>query len=766
MKKLFFSLIVLSSSIFAQMNTMVAPPFALGVTSTPASIGALYSGAPTGGVKVVSNGAYDVNGSLLFYVDDGEVFDPSGTLVGSLGIHSGKYEWGAEVGIVPVPGECKKFYVIYSLNDNLSPILGYVIVDCSGTSPSIIYKPTTTNEVISIAAQTSPASQNYAFAISKIVGSGASATFYLYFTNGKSYEYAVISASGISWIGGIGYSSGTDSPLGELELSENGQWLANSTSVEVIVLQLSNPTTYATGSAQFYTYTGWDKINGLEFVGSGIPDLYVAGNGIFDKIDLQTQSQTAVSITPYNLDQTFLEYSKGGQICGFSEYNGSVYLLEYDPSTNTYITNAINFSGASTSNVTSQCAGIYTLPDQIDGGNYNNFSGVPNITIDQVTIDGVPVSTVCGVWQDVYNCNAIPLNVTFFNASDDDQPCSYQLEYTPLTEDCDVRTYHSPFAYVSEWQEGTMPFDLDIREYYYEYDHSFYNQSGLYRVTVRITDCCGNVSEKHAYINLLQSINPVIDLEIYDNNPPNPSNPWISASNNPVSPTNVGSASISYQVAGSTGNITGYDVLIEEVNSSGTPVGAGTIYNKAITTNNISGISTQNLNALCVPNSVWPSNPGFGGCSSTNPTYSGYTGYFSFTNGLYSYQKEYKITVTLLNPCSNSSAVAYVYVSSQGNRGVVTSINNMPNASQQINVYPNPASNEVTISLNAIDDEDYTVSILDISGRELKKISSFKLKQNQETNLKIDTSDLGDGIYICQVRSMNVSKTDLINITH
>ncbi|HTA61002.1 MAG TPA: hypothetical protein VK835_01040, partial [Bacteroidia bacterium] len=70
-----------------------------------------------------TNGAYDSNGNLLFYVKDLQVFKPgSSTPVGSLaGSANNGSAPGPELEIVPVPGQenCGKFYVIYQASGAL-----------------------------------------------------------------------------------------------------------------------------------------------------------------------------------------------------------------------------------------------------------------------------------------------------------------------------------------------------------------------------------------------------------------------------------------------------------------------------------------------------------------------------------------------------------------------------------------------------------------------------------------------------------------------
>lgn len=96
------------------------------------------TGAPNN-TYIVANGAYDENNNLLFYVIDDTLKDASSNYVGMIS----NYATLKEIVIVPVPGECRKYYVIVGHPVPLasSEIL-VSVVDCSSGSPSILSGPT------------------------------------------------------------------------------------------------------------------------------------------------------------------------------------------------------------------------------------------------------------------------------------------------------------------------------------------------------------------------------------------------------------------------------------------------------------------------------------------------------------------------------------------------------------------------------------------------------------------------------------------------
>jgi len=65
------------------------------------------------------------------------------------------------------------------------------------------------------------------------------------------------------------------------------------------------------------------------------------------------------------------------------------------------------------------------------------------------------------------------------------------------------------------------------------------------------------------------------------------------------------------------------------------------------------------------------------------------------------------------------------------------------------NVYPNPASQEVTVVINSYESADVIIS--DVLGRELKRLHTVSAAGKQL--VKADISDLGKGIYFVSLRN-------------
>jgi hypothetical protein len=444
----------LSGTIISQMNNWVMPPYRVDVTQTPVAWNPLYATAPTA-VYNVSNGAYDQAGSLLFYVENFSIYSSSGAFVAQVGPNSSWVGvWGGEAVIVPVPGQCKKFYVIYSFNGDAL----YSIVDCSG-SPIVVIKDTGgTGFPI---GQFGYIGTGLAASKKTLDPNGPGFIYYLYMVNSGVVYYSIIDGLGIS-SATLLYSSsnikdyldnttspGIQSPRAatEVELSENGGYLAYngvatgssnysiSTSGKVEVLELPTPVT--TGSTWLYNEY-YAVMNGLEFMGSGsAPVLFVAGDkfattsgpstaGVLDIFDFLNNSTVSLYGTSVNDGKsTFLELSKAGQICYISEYAGDRYFVEYDISSNAFTSTQINSSidltpnGVSGSMLQVQYDYVYTLPDQIDGEFYDDFTTTPYSTIESAQINSVDIGDDANdcIPKEVYNCDPIILSFGY-NISD------------------------------------------------------------------------------------------------------------------------------------------------------------------------------------------------------------------------------------------------------------------------------------------------------------------------------------------------------------
>ena len=72
--------------------------------------------------------------------------------------------------------------------------------------------------------------------------------------------------------------------------------------------------------------------------------------------------------------------------------------------------------------------------------------------------------------------------------------------------------------------------------------------------------------------------------------------------------------------------------------------------------------------------------------------------------------------------------------------------------------YPNPFTSSTTLEFNATETKNIFISILDVVGRTVKNIPTKKL-QSGENKITIDLTELNNGIYFCQINSVENLQT-------
>lgn len=784
-------LILMNTLSFAQMIYWTMPPLKVVMPAAPPSQQPLFSGAPSTGAYGVANGAYDANGSLVFYVKDDYVYDPNGTSIGHIGydvtnqalaIASFPVELGGELVIVPIPGECKKYYVIFSRGALMGGSYMYIKVDCSSGTPVIGYADGITRNHVAVGNYRlayglgSSGLNNTGLAVTRMYSSGNSAYYYLYSATNNGIYYHIINSTGIgvaTTIGAITAGFFTT----ELELSPNGKWLSWISSPGTVnVIYLNLPTSRVSTSFQSYNYPAQTTINGIEFGGNyNNPSLYVAGNTsgspiipVFERITItnSTPARIPLSLGGANFNNTFIEYGKNGNIYGIHDDGNNLYLTGFNENTSVVTGNIIKVnSNHSNLNNVPPLNNVFTLPDQIDGEDYSNFSPFPIVTLDQIAVNTNPFQNNCsGTFIELYNCAPMTIDASYIGG----EPCNYDVKIDPVDQYCNLLSHNNYFSYgYGEGIASDSPLDgLDLRDLYANYEYSLYNQPGYYRVTVDVYDCCGTKSTQVAYIRVLQAVSPTLNLEIYDTyynvSLPTPV-PFLPASQSILSPILTGALTAQFRIDNSSGAATSYNVTIDQVNSA--EVIIKNIYNKTVPVANIAGIAIQGLNSLCYPASAWaPTVPGGGSCTSSIPAYSGYTGYFGYSNGLLTVGNYYKISVTLNNQCSGATNYSYIYV--DNGYAKPTGVDEI--VSEKINavVYPNPASDQIRLDLKSEKGGTFNIAIYDITGRLVKPVDDNFRLDAEVKSINVDIRDLESGVYIYKISSDSEFKNGIITINH
>lgn len=777
-----FTVLMLTSNIFAQQKTWTTPPKKWNMTISTPSSSSLPGGASA---YSVANGAYAEDGNLLFYVQDNLIINSSGNFAGSLpaynapwsDCHDGLEIINSEIAIVPIPGTCKSFYVIYGIHNHMSPSsLAYIKVDCSSGSPVVTYNgsvPVYCNGSLEYSSQPFIINNhgggfNLAFAVSKVyTGSSASAIRFLLSVSPYGIVRSEISSSGISTgtltnNTTLGLTAHNDFDGYEAEISWGSNKFAwSSSNGKVFTIDLNSTGVFVPLSTITYSISG---AKGIEFSNStSNPYLYVAATSDLKRINTSNQTYTSFSWGSGNdLSHTFLEYGKNGRIYGVSPiYSGGTLTgSKLIPIVNTLVLPGI------TANIDSRYAsystslyGIFTLPDQIDGEDYTYFNGLPKVTITNFTLNSNVVSDVCDNGTDKYCQNAA---ITFAANYSGGTPNQYNLMIQAYGDNTCSPTQLTGSGYInyqSGWKSGVLTNGTDLRTLTDDNSLNLGNSTGTVKITYSIKDVCGTESTYARYIQILAPVAPSIALEIYDYTD---SQNYLSPSQNISSPIIAGSASLGYRINSSTGSISSMTVLIQEVDNTGATI--QTIYNKTTNISDVSGLTYENLNGYCIGSSVWGFNPGFNNCTG------GYTGYFAYTNGQLSYGNYYKLTVTISNQCNTSSNWSYLYVGAINQRLInpnqsetydVSSIENK--IDQTMAIYPNPVTNQLTIEFNQPTDDVVEISLTDVLGKQTRVLMPSTNVKKGNFNQTFDVSNLPAGMYSYQIKTSNTIQTGMIS---
>ncbi|MEQ1732634.1 MAG: T9SS type A sorting domain-containing protein [Bacteroidia bacterium] len=768
----------------AQMNYWTMPPKKFNMTTaTPTSTTQGGNGAYS-----VANAAYDANGATLFYVRNGAIFSNTNVLIGNLPLDcANAYGWlGAQIGIVPIPGACKQYYVIYSLGALNNNGLYYVKVNCSGATPILITNGTATcgnvaNDPLPFFINSGTASVgnafNVAFAITKVyTGSGATAKRFLYAVCGNGIVRAEISSTGIAAVTSVatntdlGLTNTSDLSGIDVDLSWDNSYLAWSSSNGKVFTMRFDPTNNYLWNNQFAKSYNVAGARGVEFDNSTTtPKLYVSCTGGVKQILTSNFTVSNVTIAgAYDLSNTQLEMGKNGKIYGVSPIYTSGTLTGTNMVGILTTTNAISAisTGTSPAFVDSRFViggnpllqyNMFTVPTQIDGENYTYANG--NVNLTGFTINNLGTTGDCdngGIRVFCQNGNFAFNPITLGGT-----PAQYKFSITPACADVNA------INYVGTWTTGQPSANFNLSTLTDGVGKNLTNITGFVTITYSVKDACDVVTTVSYLLNVIAPIPPVMDLRIYSAGVYTPVT--ATAGSTPANAIAVGTATLGYSTNNSTGTITNRTVIVDEVNSSG-----GVIYSNIINTGALaytaggSGTPFDGLNSYCVSTAKWANYnvPGTSTPLTGLPSAActgGWKGYFAYTNGVpTSYNKIFRITVTLSNACNSVTKVAYVTPTCQGCKfASPTGITQNTITNSNVSVYPNPASNNITLNISADEDAEYTMQLIDVLGKVVINMPATQIAQGEFTKT-FDISTLQVGVYTYRITSGTSYKAGII----
>ena len=80
------------------------------------------------------------------------------------------------------------------------------------------------------------------------------------------------------------------------------------------------------------------------------------------------------------------------------------------------------------------------------------------------------------------------------------------------------------------------------------------------------------------------------------------------------------------------------------------------------------------------------------------------------------------------------------------------------NLNRSVNLFPNPADENITLSISEMGSEQLSVSIVDVAGREVYSVDEINVT-SENKNIVIDTDELTQGVYFCRVSGQTFSET-------
>ncbi len=366
-----------------------------------------------------ANCGYDNSGNLRFFVIDGKVYDPAGTVIGTLTPYLG-YN-GKKIIIVPDPADCNARLIFHTGGDLATPIgscYHFTYVRCtriqlSGSTLTVQhnYSPG------AFANSVTQCNLYVSMAISKPLSNG---NRYLYVAGDKNVYKYVVSSAGISLP--LSYGTGVDSKPTDLEVSPTGDkiaWSDANTNNGIRTITLDANGDFVTFS-QFPVASGAYPCAGLEFF-NNTQVLVSAGTGSFGGIYTANLSSAVCSdlVVDSMFAKSQLEMSLDGRIYAASASR----MMGVDPVTGA----AIFVTIPTISNAGYQTIKYYSVPSQLDGETYSQVFTCAAPCITDITITG-SYTTMLTESQTWIKSNAVTIIPAASNVKLDADPVNGYVE--------------------------------------------------------------------------------------------------------------------------------------------------------------------------------------------------------------------------------------------------------------------------------------------------------------------------------------------------
>ncbi len=623
----------------------------------------IAAGQPNATNKAVAASAFNAANQLQFYVaQDGSnrtVYNASNVAIGTLNSlnnpnraydESGWFIADREIAIVPVPGLCQRYYIIYGLISNYTGVVGYAEVDCSGASPVLLNN---TRHVDPSTFNGQPTGFTYSpgrigLAVSKLQTNGTRTLYVVGGTASRSYTINVGGGFSAGSVLNMGSSNGSNS---EVELSPDGNVLAvgNGNTIKLLNTQLNNlisaPSTinFVGGAAS--------QISGLEFTGDS-KKLFItgftAGASGMAVYTLATTSQAAI-VCNNSTTQPYYALATNTQV--ELAYDGKMYaatssgsLLAINPATAALTLTSLPAIDAGGSG--------YLFPDQIDGEDYTLNFGTYAPSITALRVDGQNINASAA--STVYSCSPLLINA---NTSANLIGLTVTVTRTDVNNNA-LGTYQRTFSYPS------LPVSLSAFDGGYLANPA---NTGYYRVTIAGRNTCG-INVQAVGRVWISTLTPTSVSFNFNGCAGTTTPATASSATNPAVLGAYGGGGI--DISNTTGDYDTYQVVFEQYTAGPTPtytaVGSPAIIAKPTTPTGLSTIAPSYLasNAGLAPNYFQIGQPGYG--------------------------QVYRLTLSVTNACGTSPTLSGHFNTANINcRPAGGGVTTAP-AAPALRAYPNP----------------------------------------------------------------------------
>jgi hypothetical protein len=395
---------------------------------------------------------------------------------------------------------------------------------------------------------------------------------------------------------------------------------------------------------------------------------------------------------------------------------------------------------------------LYTLPDQIDGQDYSQLSGIEQVELNEILIGGtiLPNTFATSGLPQYGLCGPIDLELDATGT-----PMDYQIDIVSINSL--NGTPFSTIASVTLPMSTTFPLDLNclLSSACTLFDATVNGGTPTFRIDVTLVTRCETVTKSGFFevFNLPNNVNGVLGMNAGNGNPTCMSSQNI---NSPCLGT-VNGANIDLQ--SSTGAITFYQLKIDEVSCATGAVinnlydgpqenvtNPGTIVLNTLEINGVQGFFSQNNQGAdwlfrCLRIEATVGN----NCGSTTD----FT-YFQFNSLFFQDPDGSEFNFSVNNESLNQNAAK---IELENSEDLV---------SLEVATYPNPFKNQLIFSITTEKEADYSLRILNSSGQTINQEFTYSTLYRGTNSIDIEMGELTPGLYFYQLQVGDKIKTGKI----